>query len=197
MSYNNHYIPLKFYGNPSFLVPELTPWEGPVMKWFPKYPHSGLATPRRSVPRLEQLESRQVLSVTSVGVAFSPLGPEVFDVVDGNGVAVPDRRRVHAVPGQQRPDAPAWPSTAHGLEVTDVVYGNGALYQYDAFGTHLLANNVRSVGVAFSPLGAEVPVLDVVYGNGALYQYDAGFTHLLANSNVVRPARPSTRSAAR
>ena len=74
------------------------------MKWFPKYPHSGLATPRRSVPRLEQLESRQVLSVTSVGVAFSPHGPEVLDVV----------------------------------------YGNGALYQFVAGSKQFLRNNVRS-----------------------------------------------------
>ena len=61
----------------------------------------------------------------------------------------------------------------------DVVDGNGALWQYDDAGTHLLANsNVVSVGVAFDPLGREV--IDVVDGNGALYQYDAAGTHLLA-----------------
>jgi hypothetical protein len=54
-------------------------------------------------------------------------------------------------------------------EVMEVVFANGALYQFDAFGVHFLGLGVRAASVAFSPFGE---VLLVTYQTGTLYQYD-------------------------
>ena len=80
-----------------------TPYsEKSIMKWFPRFSHVKPTVSRRSVPQLEQMESRQALTVNSSSVAF--------DLV--------------------------------GREVTDVVFSNGALYQYDYAGADFPSNNV-------------------------------------------------------
>ena len=62
-------------------------------------------------------------------------------------------------------------------EVTEVVGRDGVLTQFDATSTRILATNVRSASVAFTPGGQEIMV--VVYGDGSLYQFDQFGSRLL------------------
>lgn len=165
------------------------------MKWFPRYPRVGLAAPRRSVPRLEQLESRQVLAVTSVSVAFVPAYGLVRDIIyDDNGLLFQydSAGRPSQMANNVKSDAVAFDAN-RGL-VRDIVYNahfkegtfdviEGDLHERDSEGEHLLieghypygveaANNVKSVGVAFDR-DRGVAVRDVVYNNGELWEYDS------------------------
>ena len=87
------------------------------------------------------------------------------------------------------------PSTGLAGIVTDVVFSNGALYQYDYAGAHFLSNNVHGVGVAFDLVGREVTNV-FAFSNGALYQYDYA-AHTSCPTTCRALAWPSTWLAAR
>ena len=70
--------------------------------------------------------------------------------------------------------------TPSGQEVVDVVYGNGALYQFDSSGSHYLGGNVKSAGLAYDHDGNQVQ--DIVFTNGLAYQYDSTGVHYLGNN---------------
>jgi hypothetical protein len=93
-----------------------------------------------------------------------------FDATGGHQLATNVRSASVAFgPGRTFRFAPAPLNVVS--EVLDVVFADGTLFQFDAAGTHPLAKNVGSAGVALDSFGQEV--LAVLFLDRSLFQFNA------------------------